>query len=294
MRERIKWVDTAKGIAIILVVVGHVVQSYHNVNQYTASTLFNFSGQFVYSFHMALFMMLSGMLFTMSYNGAIRGMGGVKTVANKLIAYGVPYIVFSIVWWSFKMIFSGHVNSTLTVEDLLLIPIFPISFMWFIYALLIMVIIQQLIGENFSKRHVAFLQITIALLSKIYYRNIINWIDYPGIEDCIIFDVMRNYIYYVIGVYFCYYIKRLVQCKWNLLIAFASFVALVLINVATFNHIIKMTVLLSMTTAIVGSISLMTFCKWIEDSNWLNYVGRNSLSLFMCYKVCALQSHVRF
>lgn len=75
MRERIKWVDTAKGIAIILVVVGHVVQSYHNVNQYTDSTLFNLSGQFVYSFHMALFMMLSGMLFTMSYRGVANGMG---------------------------------------------------------------------------------------------------------------------------------------------------------------------------------------------------------------------------
>ena len=59
---RINWIDTAKGITIILVVMGHVVVSYHNVEEYECSTLFNFSHQFVYSFHMALFMMVSGML----------------------------------------------------------------------------------------------------------------------------------------------------------------------------------------------------------------------------------------
>ena len=62
MKERIKWIDTAKGIAIVLVVIGHVVQSYHNVNLYEDSVLFNFSSRFVYSFHMPLFMLVSGML----------------------------------------------------------------------------------------------------------------------------------------------------------------------------------------------------------------------------------------
>ena len=46
MRERIKWIDTAKGIAIILVVIGHVVQSYHNLHQYENSFLFNFTHQY--------------------------------------------------------------------------------------------------------------------------------------------------------------------------------------------------------------------------------------------------------
>lgn len=60
--NRINWIDIAKGMAIIFVVIGHVVVSYHNVHLYEDSFLFNFSHQFVYSFHMALFMMLSGIL----------------------------------------------------------------------------------------------------------------------------------------------------------------------------------------------------------------------------------------
>lgn len=62
MEGRIKWIDTAKGVAIILVVIGHVVQSYHNVHQYENSFLFNFSHRLAYSFHMPLFMIVSGML----------------------------------------------------------------------------------------------------------------------------------------------------------------------------------------------------------------------------------------
>ena len=62
MSERIKWIDIAKGIAIIMVVMGHVVVSYHNVHQYETSTLFNFSYLFGRGFRMPLFMLISGML----------------------------------------------------------------------------------------------------------------------------------------------------------------------------------------------------------------------------------------
>lgn len=69
MESRIHWIDIAKGMAIIFVVIGHVAVSYHNVHQYEDSMLFNFSHLFVYSFHMALFMMLSGLLIGKQING---------------------------------------------------------------------------------------------------------------------------------------------------------------------------------------------------------------------------------
>ena len=75
MKERIKWIDVAKGIAIIFVVIGHVVQSYRNVHLYEDSILFNFSNQFAYSFHMGLFMIVSGML---QYMSIIRNLIKVK------------------------------------------------------------------------------------------------------------------------------------------------------------------------------------------------------------------------
>ena len=78
MKERIAWIDIAKGIAIIFVVIGHVVQSYHNVHEFEDSLLFNFSHSFAYSFHMALFMMLSGVLAGIKSDAMSRG-GGILT-----------------------------------------------------------------------------------------------------------------------------------------------------------------------------------------------------------------------
>ena len=60
LREREKWVDAVKGLAIYLVILGHAIQ-------YATSQDYNYAGnsifQIIYSFHMPLFMMMSGYLF---------------------------------------------------------------------------------------------------------------------------------------------------------------------------------------------------------------------------------------
>lgn len=52
-------IDICKGIAITLVVIGHVIASYHNTGLLKDAVFFNYVGIFVYSFHMPLFMMIS-------------------------------------------------------------------------------------------------------------------------------------------------------------------------------------------------------------------------------------------
>lgn len=55
MRERLDYIDRLKGIAIYLVVVGHLIQ--FNVVNFEHNVLFCF----IYSFHMPLFMLLVDM-----------------------------------------------------------------------------------------------------------------------------------------------------------------------------------------------------------------------------------------
>jgi acyltransferase len=50
MNKRIGWIDIAKGITILLVIVGHTLIGY-KVNDY------------IYAFHMPLFFICSGLLF---------------------------------------------------------------------------------------------------------------------------------------------------------------------------------------------------------------------------------------
>lgn len=62
--------DIIKGIAIILVVMGHCIQ-YGSGNDYYTSALFFEENifKFIYSFHMPLFMLISGYVFGFSKGG---------------------------------------------------------------------------------------------------------------------------------------------------------------------------------------------------------------------------------
>ena len=78
---RIQWIDIAKGIGIILVIIGHVSIN-ANIND------------FIYSFHMPLFFIISGFLYKPKKN----------FVKNKVRSILIPYFVFSIVsfiYWFF-------------------------------------------------------------------------------------------------------------------------------------------------------------------------------------------------
>ena len=62
-KERQHWLDVVKGLAIILVVIGHVGSTYGGES---ASQSFNTIHAFIYSFHMPLFMFISEYLFISS------------------------------------------------------------------------------------------------------------------------------------------------------------------------------------------------------------------------------------
>lgn len=84
--KRIEWIDTAKGLGITLVVLGH-------------NTIPHFAGRFIFSFHMPLFFFLSGFLF----NGRKYPQFSVflKHKAKTLL---LPYFVFNLLaypYWIF-------------------------------------------------------------------------------------------------------------------------------------------------------------------------------------------------
>lgn len=67
MKERIKWIDGLKCFAITLVVIGHIIQYVTNPTDFDSNILF----RYIYSFHMALFMMVSGYLAPAHLNGGV-------------------------------------------------------------------------------------------------------------------------------------------------------------------------------------------------------------------------------
>ena len=88
MNRRINWLDSAKGIAIIFVLIGHSIADGMREN----NIAFNFLYTFIYTFHMPLLFFLSGYGF-IKFRKDNDILGFVKKKVQSLLK---PWIVYSI------------------------------------------------------------------------------------------------------------------------------------------------------------------------------------------------------
>ena len=75
--KRILWLDIAKGIGIILMVLGH-------------TGLPSMINNWIFSFHMPLFFIISGILFNPS-----RYVSSIKFIQKRVLTLLLPYLIFS-------------------------------------------------------------------------------------------------------------------------------------------------------------------------------------------------------
>lgn len=146
-KERIVWVDNVKAVAIVLVAFGHLIQSLVKGGIMPSGFGYHAFNQIIYSFHVPLFFICSGFLYqrlTKEQNAK----SYCKGVLKKLLAYGVPYIVFSSATYILKLIFSSSVNSEIENSFLYTLFIEPLAPYWFLYLLFLMFLITPIIKSN--------------------------------------------------------------------------------------------------------------------------------------------------
>lgn len=135
---RLPDIERAKGLAILLVVFGHVVAR----EMPAGNEWYVIAKQAVYSFHMAFFMFLSGLVFFM-HARPVRGLGDFMAAARKRFARLMPaYILFALLVllgkWAAQSVL--HVDNPVKgFGDLLAIALYPMqsvsSFLWYIHTL---------------------------------------------------------------------------------------------------------------------------------------------------------------
>lgn len=85
--ERLVYIDILKGIAIIMVVMGHMFVPYTDYLQSPVN-------QMIYSVHMPLFIFLSGFVFHLS-----KGKNGIKTtVTKRVLSLLLPFFCFAAIY----------------------------------------------------------------------------------------------------------------------------------------------------------------------------------------------------
>jgi fucose 4-O-acetylase-like acetyltransferase len=161
---------------MLCVVLGHVVDGYIKSNMFPAQNhqmTVIYNG--IYSFHMALFFVISGMLFSHSY---LTGTVDKSRMKTKILNFVGTYLIFSIVMGMFKMLFSGYVNNQVSVWDLLLIPVKAIYLYWYLYVLIVFYIFFSVVNTEFLlNKHNVFMVVGLLLSVIAIQFNVTNWFE---------------------------------------------------------------------------------------------------------------------
>lgn len=124
-KRRIEYIDIAKGIGIVLVVAGHLLDKENRLYAY------------IYSFHMPLFFVLSGFLLELDRQSS--DFSNFIRMQKKLMR---QYFMYSAVFWLFDCIIRVIILSELEVSQLVwnaykTITLYGINVLWFIPTLCI-------------------------------------------------------------------------------------------------------------------------------------------------------------
>ena len=136
--ERNALCDRAKGYACFLVLFGHVIRGIRTAG-IPIPHIFEGIELFIWSFHVALFLFLSGVVYKLT--GEWRGhKSRLGFILHKLISLGIPYMVFSAVYIAINS-FVGEANTQSSLADILQIWKTPVAQYWYLYALFFLFVI---------------------------------------------------------------------------------------------------------------------------------------------------------
>ena len=126
------WVDTARGIGIMLVVYAHALRGHVTSGAVEPAWHAGVQDAVIYAFHMPLFFFLAG-LFTR--HSLRKGSGAYLREKALTIAY--PYLLWSVISVALGVLATGDVNHPMTWSALTTIWYVPVYQFWFLYALLL-------------------------------------------------------------------------------------------------------------------------------------------------------------
>lgn len=127
---RFVWLDYAKAIGIFLVVFAHVADGIRRSPGGDVLTPYWIVYDFIYTFHMPLFFVISGYLFAWRPSTDVR-----KFVDSSLVGVFVPYVLWSVIFVLLQNLFPGASNQVVSISRLYNILLEPILHLWFLYVL---------------------------------------------------------------------------------------------------------------------------------------------------------------
>ncbi len=269
--NRIEWIDAAKGIGIIFVVLGHI-------------WLIGPGQKYISSFHMPLFFFLSGYIFSV---GKYRNLK--QFVYSKVNRILIPYAWFSILsflyWAIFERTVSGNPISPVTAFVNIFIcqgadrhlPHNPA--LWFLPCLFIAELMFYCIARNIKREYVPIILLITSIASYFITRF------FPGNFFWSTNVALTGMVFYGIG-YVTHSTRRLLISSSGVI----AFIFVGSIMIGLFLSLKNTYVIMAAclygdyfyfySAAFFNIAGIIAISVLLKRTAWLVYLGRNSLTIF--------------
>lgn len=267
--KRLDYLDAVKGFAIILVIIGHIYQQ-------------NSLTKWIYSFHMPLFFIVTGMLlkYKNSEELSLR-----KICRKKIRSLMIPYINLSVLVIILNYIIFATIGESKT-NVLYTITLFGVGSLWFLPALFIAEILFFI-----SRKYLKNEKIRIALIGLLFILTVI----FGSEVNKWLWVVPRSIVglgFISLGYYAFKFLNKL-KSK-NTYIVILAILSIILSQVSECSSIWNLSfdnLFIYMLNAIVGSTLIILLFKKINIKTY--YFGVNSLVLMATHQT-VIQGIVRF
>lgn len=216
-KKKIQWLAVLQGFSMLLVVIGHVDLT--NIPCDPNTPIASAIHKCIYSFHMPLFMFISGWLFYYTCIRKDKGYGDV--VKSKLKRLGIPFFAFTLSATVFKFAFPSLMHRQVTAQELtdtfILFRSNPLGEMWFIVVLFELMLLYPVYKLIVVNRLFAIIGLVVAFVINTYT---------PSISYFNMGKVTYMLPFFVTGILCCRFEwQKFIGKAWFLVIITALFVA---------------------------------------------------------------------
>lgn len=192
-KPRLSDIDHAKGLAIILVVIGHIVA---RGDRPSDAEWYDHLQRIIYCFHMPFFMFLGGIVYFYTYKPIVSLTQFGKYVQTRFMRLMLAYFLFAILIWLGKFVAIQFVHVDTPVKSLsdfktlLLYPTESYSvFLWYVYVLFLFYIFVPVLIQLFYGK----------IIIVILFATILQFLPAPKIFA--LHYVCRFLLFFILGVY---------------------------------------------------------------------------------------------
>jgi fucose 4-O-acetylase-like acetyltransferase len=284
---RIAWLDMTKGVLILLMVLGHVINGLVGAGIVGEEGSLPWVVRWMYMFHMPTFFLISGIFIISSI---ARGTGAFLVSKLKTVAY--PYAVWSLIQLAIMLIVpQGSTNTRIDLNTAVYsFFLDPVQHFWFLHALFLIFVVFALLHRFFRITPFGFLGVSLILF--LLGKALLTLGIRGGLMN-IVMPVLDNMIFAAAGAVLVDVLRKrfsALATPTMVLVCIGGLALVTLLLFPTVNNGWVQTadwvLPLVALPGIVFSLALGVLMER-QDTRWLRYVGARTMPIFLAHVIIA-------